>query len=130
MAEPDLGGKALSNVSTEHVYKIRATFGAASALTYRSKGATIETTTSTTFTIRLPQSYAEITDFSVGRKAAAGVIPLDYVITTDNVATDGTLVLTSLETAASGTATAPASGDAIYITLGVSRDVLNNRYVG
>lgn len=130
MSEPDLGGKALTNVSTEHVYKIRCTFGATSTVTYRSKGATIEKTTTTTFTIRLPQSYNEITDFSVGQKAAASVIPLAYNITTNNVATDGTIVLTSCETAAAGTATAPASGDVIYITLGVSRDVLNNRYVG
>lgn len=130
MAEPDLGGKALTNVSTEHVYKIRATFGVSSAVTFRSKAATIEKTTTTTFTIRLPQSYAEITDFSVGKLAAASVIPLDYVITTNNVAVDGTIVLTSKETAVSGAATAPASGDVIYISLGVSRDVLNNRYIG
>ncbi len=128
MAEPDLGGKALSNVSTEHVYKIRATFGQASAVTYRSKAASIATTTSTTFTITLPQSYAEITDFSVGRVAAVSVAGLEYIITTNNVATDGTIVLTSI--IAAGTATAPASGDVIFITLGVSRDVLNNRYTG
>ncbi len=130
MAEPDMGGKALSNVATEHVYKIRATFAGSSALTYRSKGASIATTTTTTFTITLPQSYAEITDFSVGQVAAASVIPLSYVITTNNVATDGTIVLTSRETAVAGTATAPASGDVIFITIGVSRDVLNNRYTG
>ena len=131
MAEPDLSGKALSNVSTEHVYKIRATFGATSAIaSYRSKEASIAKTTTTTFTITLPKAYAEITDFSVGQAAAASVIPLAYNITTNSVATDGTLVLTSCETAAAGTATAPADGDVIYITLGVSCDVLNDRYVG
>lgn len=130
MSEPVLGGKALSNVATEHVYKIRATFGASSAVTYRSKDATIAKTTTTTFTITLPQSYAEITDFSVGQKCAASVIPLQYAITTNNVATDGTIVITTKETAASGAATAPADGDVAYITLGVSRDVLNDRYVG
>ncbi len=128
--EPDLGGKALTNVSTEHVYKIRATITGSGTLTYRSKEGSIAATTSTTFTITLPQTYAEITDFSVGQKAAASVIPLDYAITTNNVATDGTIVLTSRETAVSGAATAPATGDVLYITLGVSRDVLNNRYVG
>ncbi len=128
MAEPDLGGKALSNVATEHVYKIRATFGASSAVTYRSKDATIAKTTTTTFTITLPKAYAEITDFSVGRKAAASVAGLEFIITTNSVATAGTLVLTSI--VAAGTPTAPADGDVIYITLGVSCDVLNARYVG
>ncbi len=130
MAAPDMTGKALTNVATEHVFKIRATFGATSTVTYRSKDATIEKTTTTTFTIRLPQSYAEITDFSVGQKCAASVIPLEYAITTNSVATDGTLVITTKETAAAGTATAPAQGDVAYITLGVSRDALNDRYVG
>jgi hypothetical protein len=128
--EPLMDGKALSNVATEHVFKIRATFGASSAVTYRSKDATIAKTTTTTFTITLPKAYAEITDFSVGQKCAASVIPLQYAITTNNVATDGTLVLTTKETAAAGTATAPADGDVAYITLGVSCDPLNSKYTG
>lgn len=128
--EPLMDGKALSNVATEHEFKIRATFGAASTLTYRSRDATIAKTTTTTFTITLPKPYAEITEFNVGRKAAAGVIPLEFIITTNSVATAGTLVLTSVETAAAGTATAPASGDVIYITLGVSCDTLNDKYTG
>ena len=130
MSEPDLGGKSLSNVSTEHVYKLRVTFGAGSTLTYRSKGASIAKTTTTTFTITLPQSYNEITEYSVGRFAATGTDGLEYIITTNNVATTGTIVLTSISTNSAGTATAPASGDIIYISLGVSRDVLNNRYTG
>lgn len=128
--EPLMDGKALSNVATEHVFKIRATFGASSAVTYRSKDASIAKTTTTTFTITLPKPYAEITDFHVGQKTAASVIPLDYVITTNNVATTGTLVITTKETAASGAATAPASGDVAYITLGVSVDTLNDKYTG
>ncbi len=128
MGTPDMGGKALTNVASEHVFKIRCTFGASSAVTYRSKDASIAKTTTTTFTVTLPQSYAEITDFSVGRKAAASVAGLEFIITTNSVATDGTLILTSI--VAAGTPTAPADGDVIYITLGVSRDVLNNRYVG
>ena len=128
MAAPDMTGKALSNVATEHVFKIRCTFAASSVVSYRSKDATIAKTTTTTFTITLPQTYAEITEFSVGRKAAASVAGLEYIITTNSVSTAGTLVLTSI--IADGTATAPADGDVIYITLGVSRDALNDRYVG
>ena len=67
--EPVLAGSPRTNVYEEHVFKIRATFGATSTVTYRSKDATIAKTTTTTFTITLPQAYAEITDFSVGRKA-------------------------------------------------------------
>lgn len=126
--EPVLAGASHTNVYEEHVFKIRATFGASSAVTYRSKDATIAKTTTTTFTITLPKAYAEITDFSVGRKAAASVAGLEFIITTNSVATDGTLVLTSI--IADGTATAPASGDVIYITLGVSTNMLNDRFTG
>jgi hypothetical protein len=128
MGYPVLGGSPLTNVYGEHVYKIRATFGATSTVTYRSQDATIAKTTTTTFTITLPQPYAEITEFHVGRKAAASVAGLEFIITTNNVATAGTLVLTSI--IADGTATAPASGDVIYITLGVSQDILNDRFTG
>lgn len=128
MSEPLMDGKALTNVASEHVFKIRTTFGSSSAVTYRSKDASIAKTTTTTFTITLPKAYAEITDFHVGRKAAASVAGLEFIITTNSVATDGTLVLTSI--IADGTATAPASGDVIYITLGVSCDSLNDKYTG
>ena len=98
-------------------------------MTYRSKDASIAKTTTTTFTITLPKAYAEITEFHVGRKAAASVAGLEFIITTDNVATDGTVVLTSIESD-TGTATAPAEGDVIYVTLGVSCDQLNDRFTG
>lgn len=130
MGFPIMDGAPATNVYEEHVYKIRATFAASSELTYRSKNATIAKTTTTTFTITLPQTYAEITEFSVGQKCAASVIPLQYAITTNNVATDGTIVLTTKESAVSGAATAPASGDVVYITLGVSQHPLNDRFTG
>lgn len=128
--EPLLSGGTATNVYTEHVYKIRATFGASSAVTFRSKDATIAKTTTTTFTITLPKAYAEITNFNVGRKCATGTDGLEFVITTNNVATDGTIVLTSISTNSAGTATAPASGDVAYITLGVSSDTLNDKHTG
>ncbi len=127
--EPLMDGKEATNVFTEHLFKIRATFGAASAVTFRSKDATIAKTTATTFTITLPKNYAEITSFSVGQATAAGAVPLQYIITTNNVTT-GSIVLTSVETALAGTATAPTSGDMIFITLGVSADTLNGKFTG
>ena len=128
--EPVLTGGAHSNVYSEHVYRIRCTFGASSAVSYRSKDASIAKTTTTTFTITLPKAYAEITAFYVGQKAATGTDGLDYIITTNSVSTAGTLVLTSVSTNSAGTATAPASGDVIYITLGVSSDTLNDKFTG
>ncbi len=130
MGFPNMDGSPATNIFEEHVYKIRAVFGSASALTYRSKDASIATTTSTTFTITLPMTYAEITEFHVGRFSATGTDGLEYIITTNNVATDGTVVLTSISTNSAGTATAPASGDVIYITLGVSQSDLNSRFTG
>ena len=130
MAEPDITGKTLSNVTTEHEYRIRCTLGAGTAMTYRSKGATVVRATSTTLVVTLPQSYNEITAYHVGQKAAASVIPLSYIITTDASSTTGVITITSVETAVSGAATAGANGDVVYITLAVSRDTLNNRYTG
>jgi hypothetical protein len=131
MGFPILDGSPQTNVYTEHVYKIRATFGASSAVTYRSKDATIAKTTTTTFTVTLPQAYAEITEFSYGWYKPSGVEAHRAVqITTNNVATDGTLVLTTVDTNAAGTAAAPASGDVLYLTIGVSQDSLNDRFTG
>lgn len=128
--EPVLDGSPKTNVYGEHVFRIRCTFGSSSAVTYRSKDASIAKTTTTTFTVTLPKAYAEITDFSQSWKKATGAAPLSLQITTDSVATDGTLILTSVSTNSAGTATAPASGDVVYITLGVSCDTLNDRFTG
>jgi hypothetical protein len=121
-------GKPLTNVATEHVFKIRATFGAASALTYRSKDATIVKTTTTTFTVQLPQTYAEVTDINYGWFAATAVACLTPKLITNNVTTTGQLVFET--EVAAGTPTAPATGDVLYLTVCVSRDALNDRYVG
>jgi hypothetical protein len=129
--EPLMDGKPATNVYTEHVYKIRATFAASSELTFRSKDATIAKTTTTTFTVTLPKPYAEITEFSVGSYAATGTAGLQYIITDKStLATAGTLVLTSVDTNSAGTAAAPAAGDVAYITIGVSCDTLNDKFTG
>ncbi len=128
--EPLMDGKSTPNVYEEHVFKIRTTFGSSSAVTYRSKDATIAKTTSTTFTVTLPKAYAEITSFSQGWLKATGADPLALQITTNNVATTGTIVFTSVSTNSAGTATAPADGDIVYITLGVSCATLNAKFTG
>jgi hypothetical protein len=128
--EPLMDGKSTPNVYQEHLFKIRCTFGASSAVTFRSKDATIAKTTTTTFTVTLPKAYAEITHFGQGWAKATGADPLSLQITTNNVAVDGTIVFTSVSTNSAGTATAPASGDVVYIQLGVSCDSLNNQFTG
>lgn len=130
MGEPLLYTGAVSNVSGEHLFLIRATFGASSAVTFRSKDAIIAKTTTTTFTVTLPKAYREITRFAQGWFKPTGADPVQLQITTDNVATDGTLVLTSVSTNSAGTATAPASGDKVWLELGVSCDLINEQFTG
>ena len=128
--EPLMDGKSTPNVYQEHLFKIRATFGASSAVTFRSKDATIAKTTTTTFTVTLPKAYAEITHLGYAWFAATGVAPLAVKIITNSVATDGTLVLETEATNTAGTPTAPASGDVLYLQIGVSCDSLNNQFTG
>ena len=127
---PLMDGKEASNAYDEHVFKIRCTFGASSAVTYRSKDATIAKTTTTTFTVTFPQPYAEILSFKQGWKKATGADPLQLQITTDSLTTAGTLILTSVSTNSAGTATAPADGDVVYLEIGVSDHDLNNAFTG
>lgn len=126
MTEPVLDGSPQTNVYDEHVYKVRVTFGAGTVSTIRSKDLVVTRPTATTLLLTLPKAYAEITDFHVGRKAASAVAGLEWIITTNAIATAGTVTLTSI--VAAGTATAPADGDVAYITLGASCNVLNDRF--
>jgi hypothetical protein len=129
MGEPILDGVPATNVYGEHVYRARVTFGAGTVSTTRSKELVVTRPTTTTLVLAFPKAYAEITDFQVGRKAAAAVAGLEWVITTNAIATTGAVTLTSIESD-TGAATAPASGDVAYITIGVSCDVLNDRFTG
>jgi hypothetical protein len=125
-----MDGKSTPNVYGEHVFKIRATFGATSTVAFRSKDATIAKTTTTTFTVTLPKAYAEVTELTYGWAKATGAAPLAVQITTNNVAVDGTIVVTTVATNTAGTATAPATGDVLYLNVGVSCDNLNNQFTG
>lgn len=126
MAEPILDGSPQTNVYGEHVYKPRVTFGALTTATIRCKDLVVTRPSATTLVLTFPKTYAEITEFHVGRKAAASVAGLEWIITTNAIDTTGVVTLTSI--ASNGTATAPASGDVAYITIGVSCDLLNDRF--
>jgi hypothetical protein len=128
MGEPILDGSPQTNVYGEHTYKPRVTLGAGTVSTIRCKDLVVTRPSASTLTLTFPKAYAEITEFHVGQKAAASVIPLSYSITTNNIATTGVVTLTSRETAVAGTATAGADGDVLYITISVSCDVLNDRF--
>lgn len=128
MGEPVLDGSPATNIAGEHTYKPVVTFGASTVSTSRGvKELVIARPTATTLTLTFSTPYTEITEFHVGRKAAAAVAGLEWVITTNAIATTGVVTLTSIESD-TGAATAPASGDVAYITISVSRDVLNDLY--
>ena len=126
MSEPVLAGSSVSNVYEEHVYRARVTFGAGTVSTIRAAQVTVTRPSSTTLKLPFPTPYTEVSDFKVGRFAATGVAGLEWIITTNNISTTGDVTLTSINSA--GTATAPAAADVAYITVGVARSVLNDRF--
>ena len=128
MAEPVLDGSPSTNVYGEHEYKVRVTFGASTASTIRCKDVTVTRPTSTTLTLTFPKAYAEVTTLAQGWKKATGADPVQFQVTTDNLATTGVVTLTSVSMNSAGVATAPATGDILYLTVGVSCDVLNDRF--
>lgn len=128
MGEPVLDGSPQTNIYGEHVYKARVTMGTGTVSTIRSKDLTITRPTSTTLVLAFPKAYAEITEFHVGTFAATGTALIQWAITTNAITTTGLVTLTSIATNTAGTATAPASGDVAYITIGVSCDVLQDRF--
>lgn len=125
MAEPVLSSTPITNVYSEHVYRARVTFGAGTVSTIRAGQVVVTRPSATTLKLQFPTAYTEVTEFQVGRAAAAAVAGLEWIITTNNIATTGDITITSI--VAAGTATAPAAGDVAYITVGVARDVLNDR---
>ncbi len=130
MAEPVLDGAPQTNTYGEHEYKIRISFGAGTASTYRAKDVVVARSSATVFTVTLPKPYAEVTTLSQGWKKATGADPVQAQITTDALTTTGILTFTTTSTNSAGTATAPANGDVLYLTLGVSCDHLNDSFTG
>jgi len=130
MAEQLLCPGATSNVADEQEYKVRVTFGAGTVSTWRALGVTVTRPTATTLVFAFAGPYTEVSTFSQSWQKATGASSLQYQITTNNIAVNGTVTLTSVATNTAGTATAPANGDVVYIVMGVARSVLNDRYTG
>lgn len=109
-------------------YQGRIVFAASTASTWRSRDMVITRPSATTLVLTLPAVYTEIVWYKTGRFAATGVAALEWIITTNNIAVDGTITLTSVNSA--GAATAPAVNDVLYVDIGASMSVPNDRYVG
>lgn len=127
MAEPIMDQYEKVNSYDVHKYQVRCTFAAGTGMTYRSRDAVPTRPTTTTVLVTLPKLYTEIVQFEVGLQTAVGS-QSEWIITTNNVAIDGTLTLTSIN--AAGAATAPAVGDVAYFGISVSCDILNDRFAG
>lgn len=128
MAEPIMDQYAKISAYDVHEYKVRCTFGAGTAMTYRSRDAVPTRPTATTLVVTLPKTYAEVIGFRVGRQVAGAAATTEWVLTVNNVAVDGTMTFESR--VAAGTATTPATGDIAYLTIDVSSDTLNDRFTG
>lgn len=128
MTEPVLYPGAMSNVVEEHEYSMRVAFGAGTVSTIRALGITVERPTATTLKLTFPTPYTEITGGSQFWTKATGADPLQYQVTTNALSTTGILTLTSVSMNSAGTATAPADGDVLHLTIKVYRNLLNDRF--
>ena len=122
---PDMAGEPVSNVYEECLFRVRVTFGSSVVASYKAKDVTFARNSAGNYTVTLPKTYREITEFSAGIQDASGAV-LFGVITSETVATDGKIVV-EIRTEA-GTATDPADGDKLFLSIGVSSSVSNDRY--
>lgn len=128
--EPLMDGKPATNLYEEHCFIVEVTFGAGTAVTYIGKDVVVTRPTATTLAVTLPKSYERITRFSQGWQKAAGVAALQADITTNAVDTTGIVTFTSKASNTAGTATAPANGDKLWLTIGASSHPLNAKFGG
>lgn len=125
--QPDMPGTTRTNVFTEHEYKVRATFGSSVVTSYRGKDVTFVRNSAGNYTVTLPQTYEELTDFDMGFLQASGAI-LQGCVVSHTLSTNGQLIIEVRN--ASGTATDPATGSVGFMDICVSQDVLNSKFAG
>lgn len=124
--EPIMLGREQTNVPNEHVFKCRVTFGASSVSSYKCENGTFARSSAGTFTLTLPKPYAQLSDLSIAFKAATTAGKGAHVIT-DALSTTGVLTIETYTLATPGTPADPASGDVMYLTVGVTSSELNTR---
>lgn len=122
--------EAQSNVPGEHCYNVRVTFGSTSIASYRGAvhNTSIVRNSAGNYTITLPTTYNEVTQLDTGCLLNASGAVLQGVIVSQTVQTDGKLIVELRNS--SGTATDPSTGQIYNFIVGVSKDPLNDKFVG
>ena len=124
--QPVLAQPPKSNVYDEELFRLVVVFGAAVLASYFGKDLVLVRNSAGNFTLTLPQPYRRLTSLSGMFRDATGAVFFP-VLVTNAVDTTGTLIFETRTEA--GVATDPATGDELYLTVGVSRNVLNDEYV-
>lgn len=124
--QPSLQAPAMSNVFDEEIFRLVATFGTASISSVFGKDVTLARNSTGNYTLTLPQPYRRITSISAIFQDATGAT-LSLVLVSETIATDGKAVFEAR--VAAGTATEPATGDKLFLSVGVTRNSANDRYV-
>ncbi len=107
-------------------YIIRVLFGSAVITSYRSLAATIVRNSAGNYTVTLPTTYEELTDFDGSYLLCAAGVVYFAVVKTSTVTTNGQFVF-EIRTEA-GTATDPAAGDKMSFVIGASLSPLNSKF--
>lgn len=128
--EPLMDGKPATNLYEEHMFIVEVTFGTSTNLTFIGKDITVTRPTTTTLAVALPKPYERVLRFFQGWQKATGADPLQADITTNAVDTTGIVTFTIKSTNSAGTATAPANGDKLWLTLCASTHPLNAKFTG
>ena len=128
MGYPLLFGAPNLNVPTVHEFLVPVTIGSTgSACTWTGYGLTITRPSSTTMKLVFPDIYKNLVGFEVGRFPASVTSQVGWVVSTNNLAVDGSVTLTSV---AAGAATAPASGDVFFLKFCMTSDQLQDAFAG
>ncbi len=123
--EPDLfPSQGRSNVAGKQTFRVKVTYGSSAITSYKGKHLTVADTSAGKMTITFPRPYRELVNFRAGWLACAAGAVYFPVILTNNIATDGTVIVETRTEA--GTATDPASGDILSLEFDVSLDVVND----
>lgn len=128
--EPEQYSNGTTNAAGEHTYRVRITFGSGAIASYRSKDLVPTRNSAGQYKLTLPKQYNEITHFAGAFFRADGQTTLvPQLVTISDLSVGGTLTLETV-TPTGGTATDPATGDVLYLTVSVSTDLLNNQFKG
>ena len=125
--EPDLfPSQGRSNVPGRQTLFLEVTYGTGAPASFWGKDMAVADTAQGKITVTLPRPYRKLTGFRWGWKSIAAGAVYFPVILTNNIATDGTLVIETRTEA--GTATDPVSGDVLGLEFDVSLDALVDGY--